>query len=169
MSLKSRAGRDEICILAGGLSSRMGTSKAALRLGNQTMLGYIRSRVGTASLPVRVIQRDLGRRCGPLGGIYTALSTTSCERVLFLSCDMPFVSVDLLYRLLSQVRQRSRALFFKTSEGLGFPFWLRATALAMVEKQIARRQYSLQRLAEILRAKTLHPSAAEREQLFNIN
>jgi molybdopterin-guanine dinucleotide biosynthesis protein A len=147
----------------------MGTSKAALRLGNQTMLGYIRSRATSAGLTVRVIERDLVRRCGPLGGIFTALSTTSCEGVLFLSCDMPFVSVDLLRRLLSEVRQRSHALFFKTPEGLGFPFWLRATALAMVEKQIARRQYSLQRLAEILRAKTVHPSATERDQLFNIN
>src|SRR5688500_2993407 len=74
----------EVCILAGGLSTRMGRAKARLRLGNRTLLGWVRRNAAALGLPVRVIRRDLVRRCGPLGGIYSALKTTKAFAVLFL-------------------------------------------------------------------------------------
>ena len=91
----------EACILAGGLSSRMGTDKARLRLGRKTLLGHVRAAARAAGLPLRVIRRDIVPRCGPLGGVYTALRSTRAEAVMFLSCDMPFVTGELLQRLLS--------------------------------------------------------------------
>ena len=90
----------EICILAGGLSRRMGREKSKLKLGKRTMLGHIRATAKATGLPVRVIRRDSVPRCGPLGGIYTALKSTPAATVLFLSCDMPLVSVELLQKLL---------------------------------------------------------------------
>src|SRR5215213_7030364 len=92
----------EICILAGGLSSRMGRDKSKLRLGGKTLLSHVRKTAGTLDLPVRVVRRDLVPRCGPMGGIYTALKTTSAEAVLFLACDMPQISSALLKKLLQQ-------------------------------------------------------------------
>src|SRR5437867_5654697 len=89
------ASRCGICILAGGLSQRMGRDKSRLRLGSKTLLRLIRIEAGELGLPLRVIRRDLIPRCGPLGGVYTALKTSKAEAELFLACDMPFVSAGL--------------------------------------------------------------------------
>src|ERR1700691_5640250 len=90
----------EICILAGGLSTRMGRDKARLRLGGKTLLRRVRDVAAQTQWPARGIRRDLVARCGPLGGVYTALQTTSADNVLFLACDMPFVTIELVERLI---------------------------------------------------------------------
>lgn len=86
----------EVCILAGGHSTRMGRDKARLQLGGVSLLTRLRRTARELHLPARVIRRDLVPRCGPLGGIFTALTVTSAEAMLFLSCDMPFVTSALL-------------------------------------------------------------------------
>jgi molybdopterin-guanine dinucleotide biosynthesis protein A len=95
----------EICILAGGLSRRMGKDKTRLRLGRRSMLALIRAQARATGLPVRVIRRDAVPRCGPVGGIYSALQTTRAEAVLFLACDMPFVTAELIQWILEQTNQ----------------------------------------------------------------
>lgn len=90
----------EICILAGGLSSRMGRDKSRVRLGRRTMLGHVRATAAQLHLPVRVLRRDAVPRCGPLGGIYTALSRSRADAILFLACDMPFITHDFLNQML---------------------------------------------------------------------
>src|SRR5436309_2246159 len=109
----------EICILAGGLSQRMGCDKARLRLGPRTMLGQIQATARTTGWPVRVIGRDLVPRCGPLGGIYSALETTQRDAILFLACDMPFVGTEILGRLLDEFRYAPDALFISCRGRVG--------------------------------------------------
>ena len=99
----------EICILAGGLSTRMGRDKANLRIGGRTLLAHIRSTAKALGLPVRVIRCDLVPRCGPLGGIYTALKTTAADAVLFLACDMPCVTETLLQTVLRKNKSRTHS------------------------------------------------------------
>ena len=157
----------EICLLAGGLSSRMGRDKARLRLGRRTLLGHVRAVARALALPVRVIRRDLVPRCGPLGGIYTALKTSGTDAVLFLACDMPFVSATLLQTLMVSAR-RAKAVFTREAGRSGFPFLLRRTTLAAVEQQLAAKEFSLQSLAKKLRARTFQPPGGTSE-LLNIN
>lgn len=157
----------EICLLVGGLSSRMGRDKARLRLGRRTLLGHVRAVARAIGLPVRVIRRDLVPRCGPLGGIYTALKTSRTDAILFLACDMPFVSAALLGRL-RQGAARRRALFTGSSERAGFPFLLPRMTLTVVEEQLAAQKFSIQLLAKKLRAKIIPPPGGS-EELFNIN
>src|SRR5881394_2977065 len=88
-----------ICILAGGLSQRIGRDKARLRLGRRTLLGHVRRAAEAVGLDVRVIRKDLVPRCGPLGGIYTGLITSTHDAEVFLSCDMPFVTPDLIRKV----------------------------------------------------------------------
>ncbi|MDB6026911.1 MAG: molybdenum cofactor guanylyltransferase [Verrucomicrobiales bacterium] len=159
----------QICILAGGLSSRMGQDKAKIPIGRMTLLGLVRAAATKTGLPVRVIRRDVVERCGPLGGIYTALKSTRAEAVCFLACDMPFVTPDLLEKVMAKLGSRTIAVFAQTEDGAGFPFVLRKTTLPQVEEQLARKRFSLQALAAALEARLFRPTNAERRMLLNIN
>lgn len=44
---------------------------------------------------VRVVE-DIVHGCGPLGGIYTALTSSSSPRCIVVGCDMPFLKRELL-------------------------------------------------------------------------
>jgi molybdenum cofactor guanylyltransferase len=154
-----------ICILAGGLSERMGREKARMRLGGRTLLGHVRHAVEALDAPVRVIRKDLVRRCGPLGGIYTGLKTSRHEAELFLSCDMPFVTADLVKKVMAA----ERAMFVEHEGTVGFPLILLATDMKAVEKQMHLGRLSLQNLAGQLTAKRLRLRGAEARQLFNVN
>ena len=147
----------------------MGRDKARLRLGRRTLLGHVRALAGGLGLPVRVIRRDLVPRCGPLGGIYTALKTTGAAAVLFLSCDMPFVSAGLVERLLARRAARPAALFVEAAGTVGFPFLLPRAALPGVEAQMTAQRFSLQALATALRARRLKLGPVQAAQLFNVN
>jgi len=111
----------EAVILAGGLSSRMGEEKSQLRLGRRTLLGYARLLAAELNLPCRVLRVDRLPGLGPLGGIESALRRTKADRVLFLSCDMPFLQPDLVEQLLAV----DAPAVFATAHGkVGFPFCL---------------------------------------------
>ena len=162
--------RFEICILAGGLSSRMGCDKSRLRLGGRTLLAHIRATAAMIGLPHRIIRRDLVAHCGPLGGLYTALVTSRADATLFLSCDMPFVSAGLLEMLVRKAKRKENALFVEANGLVGFPLVLfRRTALPVVESQLAKMAFSLQRLAQVLRSQTIKLTSSRARELFNVN
>ena len=162
--------RFEICILAGGLSSRMGRDKSRLRLGGWTLLAHIRATAKTIGLPHRIIRRDLVSHCGPLGGLYTALVSSLADATLFLSCDMPFVSAGLLEMLLLKAKRNETALFVEANGLVGFPLLLfRQTALPVVESQLEKRAFSLQQLTQALRSQTIRLAARQARELFNVN
>ncbi len=100
-------------VLVGGHSSRMGRDKALLPLNGSTLIDQVASRVrlaaGTVTLvgsPERYgtlgypVVPDCVEGCGPLGGVYTALSTTTAEWNLIVACDMPDVTAGFLGDLL---------------------------------------------------------------------
>ncbi len=159
----------EVCILAGGLSSRMGRDKSRLRLRGLTLLGHGRRLARGLRVPVRTIRKDLVPRCGPLGGVYTALLTTLAASILFLSCDMPFVSIGLLTRLIVRHQRRKKPVFVAEDGVAGFPFLLPRASLVRVESQLATNRFSLQELAAVLQARTICPQGRSRRQLLNIN
>ena len=159
----------ETCILAGGRSSRLKRDKSRLRLGPRTLLGHARAVARQLGRPVRVIRRDLVPRCGPLGGVYTALRTTRADAVLFLSCDMPFVSVGLLRQVVGRLRPRAAAAFVRHGGCAGFPFVLARTALPRVEGLLAAKELSLQDLAGALRAKAVRIARNRLHEISNVN
>jgi molybdopterin-guanine dinucleotide biosynthesis protein A len=157
-------------ILAGGKSSRMGRNKSGLRLevevGSKTLLGLIRETVQAAGFSSRVIRRDLVPPCGPLAGILTALRTSSAESEIFLACDMPFVSAETLRRLASLHAKLRQPIFALSTEGAGFPCILPVSCLSVVESQIDRKQFSLQKFAKACGAGTM---ALPPREALNLN
>src|SRR6266853_468169 len=159
----------EICILAGGLSRRMGRDKARLRLGANTMMGQIRTTVSRMGWPVRVIRKDLVPRCGPLGGVYTGLKTTQSDAVLFLACDMPFLGIEVLNCFLDDYRSTPQALFTSYRGRVGFPFLLPRWTISQVAKQIGLGEFSVQALAKFLQARIIEMPQRLAVELRNVN
>jgi molybdopterin-guanine dinucleotide biosynthesis protein A len=147
----------------------MGRDKSRLQLGSRSMLAHIRAVAKASGASVRVIRRDTVPRCGPLGGIYTALKTTRFESVLFLACDMPHLKTDLVSLLLEQFDSSNAALFARTEGRLGFPFVLRRSDFPTVVRQIERGEFSLQKLAKVLKAKIARVPREWCFQLANVN
>lgn len=158
-----------VCILAGGLSQRMGRDKARMRLGRHTLVGYLRATLKDAEWPVRVLRRDIVKRCGPLGGIYTALHRTRADVVIFLACDMPFVSIAWLRKLRRGLRKRDRAVFTVANGKAGFPLILRRSELDLVKGQMAAGKFALQDLALESRARQMRQPGATLGEAWNIN
>lgn len=94
-------------ILAGGKSSRMGQDKASMILAKKQVIQYVIDNLSSVFEEVYVsgnhsnypntkgIIKDVTVENGPMGGIHSALEF--CKEDIFVcSCDMPFVSSDLI-------------------------------------------------------------------------
>jgi molybdenum cofactor guanylyltransferase len=143
----------------------MGCEKARMRLGRRTLLGHVRRLAESLGVEVRVIRHDIVPRCGPLGGIYTGLKSSTNDAELFLSCDMPFVKPELLQRLMHQ----GTPVFVEDGRVVGFPVVLSVDHLNIVGSEIRAGRLSLQNLAKRLKARRLRLRGREARQLFNVN
>jgi molybdopterin-guanine dinucleotide biosynthesis protein A len=106
-------------VLAGGKSSRMGSDKAFLRFGDETLLSLALKAAHAVAEEVRIVGdakkfagfgpvvEDVYRDQGPLGGIHAALSSSATELNLMLAVDLPFVGPKLLKYLLSRAKESS--------------------------------------------------------------
>ena len=136
-------------ILAGGKGRRMGRDKQSIRLGGRTLLAHAKAASIGAGWKPRVVAVDRQPGLGPLGN-RDRTATSSHSRVLFVSCDMPFLTGELLTRFLVQpwpIRGRC-----SQRQGRGLSVLLRRDDLKIVERQIAKDALSLQRLAKCLAA-----------------
>jgi molybdopterin-guanine dinucleotide biosynthesis protein A len=104
-----------------------------------------------------------------LGGIYTALFTTRADVVIFLACDMPFVSISWLRKLMRGLRKGDRAVFTYSNDRVGFPFILRRGESKVVKRQIDLGVYSLQELARETNARSMRQPPSMRFEAFNVN
>jgi molybdopterin-guanine dinucleotide biosynthesis protein A len=118
-------------VLAGGLSSRMGQHKPALRLceGMPDLLSrtinllrsctaevWVSCRQGQTVPDCRCIH-DVEEGLGPIGGIVsalTALAQGSRQAMLVLSCDLPFMNSDMLGRLFNARRDAQAGVLMTT-------------------------------------------------------
>jgi molybdopterin-guanine dinucleotide biosynthesis protein A len=99
----------------------MGRDKALLAYREATLVEYVaravREAIGSVALvgdPDRygqlghAVYRDKVPGCGPLGGIYTALSVSLTDWNLIVACDMPGISARALQRLIEPEAEPGR-------------------------------------------------------------
>ena len=109
-------------VLAGGGSTRMGQDKALLPYHGITLVEHVARAVQTACGRATIIGdperydrlgypvvADRVARCGPLSGVYTALSVASTDWNLIVACDMPAVSPTILGELLQCAAESGRS------------------------------------------------------------
>jgi len=102
-------------VLAGGKSSRMGRDKALLPFKGRVLVELIAAEaravagnitlIGNPALYAYLgypVVRDIFLGCGPLAGIYTALTVTQADWNLIVACDMPGVTAEFLAQLMER-------------------------------------------------------------------
>lgn len=96
-------------ILAGGKNSRMGTDKGLLQVDGKNIVERIVEALKPMVGDILIITNgknynnlgyktynDLVKDCGPMGGIYTALFHSNTEKNFVVSCDMPFLTKEVI-------------------------------------------------------------------------
>ena len=113
-------------ILCGGKSSRMGTSKAWLRLHGETLLARTVRILSEVTSPVIVsaaagqhlpplpdqirIVRDAEPDRGPLGGMSAAMRTLADHDAVFVApCDCPYLSASTIRTIIDAMTEGSWA------------------------------------------------------------
>ncbi len=105
-------------ILAGGKSSRMGAEKGLQLLCGKPLISYaIEALTGLCSEIIISSSSnayagfgfktvaDEFPGIGPMGGIYSSLKQSTSAQNLVLSCDLPFVTVELMAYILKQGKE----------------------------------------------------------------
>lgn len=100
-------------VLSGGKSTRMGTDKGFVPFQGKPLVQYSLSLLKYFCPDIIIsanhdAYRELGYPvvedeyiyCGPAGGLHTALKASKHEWNLVLSCDVPFVTREVLSRLI---------------------------------------------------------------------
>ena len=106
-------------ILAGGLSRRLGRDKALVSISDQPLIQRVIERVEQLSQEIVVVVANQNRAAdlplaqehrvvldrypgtGSLGGIFSGLDAASNGWTLVVACDMPFLNLALLRRMMA--------------------------------------------------------------------
>ncbi len=164
-----------IVIQAGGQSRRMGQDKALMPFLGRPLIQRVADRLRPIADEVIVttnrpedyrflglpLFRDLRPGRGALGGLYTALSSATCDVVGVVACDMPFASAKLIEtagRLL--VEAEADVVIPESGEGLEplHAVYRRATCLPAIEAAIAADQWKLIAWFPQVRVRVLQPT-----------
>ena len=138
----------------------MGSDKALLSLGEQTMLQRSLTIAGEAAANVRIVGpgakyaafgeviEDIYPDCGPLGGIHAALSATYTDLNLILSVDMPRMSSPFLRWLLQVASESTELIVVPDAAGKPQPLCAvyRRAVLEPAAHALKRGEYKVGRL-----------------------
>lgn len=152
---------DEITgvVLAGGKSSRFGSNKALSKYGDETFLKHIAVLLQSYTKEVVIsgfypeyesigmpILEDKISGIGPLGGIYTALLYSSTPWILVLTCDMPFITSEIITHMLAAGKGEN-VIGWDHPENIGiFPLLISKELLPEIEKAIEKKQYRIKQI-----------------------
>jgi molybdopterin-guanine dinucleotide biosynthesis protein A len=97
-------------ILSGGKSTRMGTNKSLLKLGNKTLIEIVSERCKNLFSNTLLITNqpeiysclnlsmfgDIHLGMGPMAGLHTGLQNSKTEKNFLISCDVPFLDEEAI-------------------------------------------------------------------------
>jgi molybdopterin-guanine dinucleotide biosynthesis protein A len=163
-------------ILCGGLSTRMGTSKALLPFGAETMLQRVVRLLSTVVSPIVVVAaagqslpdlpadvivtRDEEQGRGPLEGLRAGLKALpeTVDSAYVTSCDVPLLALDFVRRMIDLLADHDIAVM----EIDGFPHPLsavyRRNTLPHVEALLAQNRLRPVFLFDAVRMRRVQPA-----------
>ncbi|KAA3659312.1 MAG: molybdenum cofactor guanylyltransferase [Calditrichaeota bacterium] len=177
--------RVSAAILAGGKSNRMGQNKALMNMNGKPLIQHVHDVLQELSDDLFIVSNEPEKyrflkrplytdempSIGPLAGIYTALVHSSNPNCIVLGCDMPFISITLLQRLLQKI-EVDKITAVRSQERIEplcaiYP----QTAMPVIKALVANKRYKAGQLfREIPTAEIeLEKSEENALTLFNIN
>ena len=179
-------------VLAGGKSLRLGYDKVLETVGNKSLLQRVISRVSLLSSDIIIVAAreetalqsidypklkivtDIYPGKGPLGGIYTGLTTSTLFYNLVVASDMPFLNQALL-RYMIQLSTNFDIVVPRVGN-LVEPLHAVYTksCLAPIENMIKQDELSVYKLLRLVRVRYIEAKEIERFDpkhlsFFNIN
>jgi FdhD protein len=153
-------------ILAGGASTRMGTNKAQLKVGDTTLIERVYRTLAAifhevilvtntpeeyGFIPCRKVA-DIYPGVGSIAGLHAGLAASCTERIFVAACDMPYLNPDLI-RLLCSNPLKADAVVPVNSEGLREPLHAvyAASLLDELQRSIERDDKSILNLLDRIR------------------
>lgn len=158
-----------IHILAGGTSRRMGADKRQLLLQGVAMLDWCRLTAEGLGFPVNVIKEDQRKGHGPLGGIETGVMHNQAACHMFLSCDMPFVSVQTLMDLIATIQDHQTVVCMEDKERRGFPLLVPGHFLPFIKNHLDEGRRSLYSLFYHTESVVFSWGKDDRMEAMNLN
>ena len=163
-------------ILAGGQSRRMGRDKAALVIGEETLLArtvrlmrgltpnlaIIGPSARAALVPDVPIIPDRWPNAGPLGGIATALQSLTGEAVLVVGCDMPFLNSALLRYQITQLSPYDAVVIRLDGQAHPLHAVYQRRCLPLLEEQLAAGDLRVQHFLAQLHVRYVANSELDR-------
>ena len=173
---------NEAVILAGGKSSRMGRDKALLPFAGEETLTlyqykrlskifdrvYISSKNNKFDKNIDIIEDKISDISSPMVALESILSSIRGEAVFILGVDMPFVSKEMIYRLIKQYNKSSKTVIAQSPNGLEplsaiYPKLI----LPTIRKLLDRDEHRLHRLLSSIEIEKVR--FEDREAFFNMN
>lgn len=172
-------------ILAGGNSSRMGTDKALIRIGNERFIDRISDELGSFSEIIvsagtcrtyeelgfkTVYDENVG--IGPMEGIRQILRNADTEYVFICAADMPFIKKELVRYMLGYISS-DHDCYVVADEDHIHPLCAiyKKSAIPVIEELISNGQYRLREIFARIPTKyiTLDFTVFDRKIIRNIN
>jgi len=132
-------------VLAGGLSSRMGSDKALMQLGGRPLVAHaleslrragLRASIAGAASPLdglAPVIRDEKPARGPLSGVCSALAACSSRLAVFVAVDAPFIPESLIRYLLRHAEVSGAAITIASVDGFAQTF------PAVIDREVLRQ------------------------------
>ncbi|NQX84574.1 MAG: molybdenum cofactor guanylyltransferase [Flavobacteriaceae bacterium] len=170
-------------ILSGGKSSRMGTDKAFLKIGNSTFIERIAAALNPFVKDIMIVSdhkthdafgikriKDLYKDAGPLSGILSGLNHSKTENNIVLSCDIPFISGTLIRQLITN--HKDDALINQIAcNGKTMPLvaMYKKQCALQIKKQLAHNERRVRVLVSELKPHTISINSKYNLMIENIN
>lgn len=155
-----------VAVIAGGKSSRFGSSKALAEFRGKRLIDHAVSLAqqlsdkvfvccGPSSLPIdSSIQQltDVFPDCGPMSGLHAALEACKTDQLAIMPCDMPLLTTDV-YKILLENHTSEQPVVAVSQTGIQplVSIWPVHT-IETVKASLVSGRYGLQRLLKQLNA-----------------
>ena len=146
-------------ILAGGKSTRMGTDKALIKIGDKNLLEtaidickpVCKSIIISSNNPEHgkykyPVIADQVQDCGPIGGIFSCLKKSETDWNFIISVDTPFVTSEFVRFLASHTENYNTIVPVHQSGKEPLIALYNKNCLAVIETQISIRQFTIHHL-----------------------
>jgi molybdopterin-guanine dinucleotide biosynthesis protein A len=172
-----------VVIIAGGRSSRMGSDKRTLHLGGKSLAQrtlrlaqqlsddiVVSSNDRLTAFEGYLVVPDRIPGGGPVEGLITALSSIRYPAAVALSVDMPFVTPDLVKRLLDVHLPNEVTFFTNESQMHPFPAIYPAQHVEAIKHAYAHNITSMKGLLNLLPSRSVpYISKRDPDPFLNIN